>query len=251
MKCFNFVLSFVLVLSLGSVSAQSYSDIANQKTGNNSLEPSPMVGLWEVTEVTVGDETLTPTAKWFKFLPDGTLSSGNGWLQNFSGSYNYDQDTKELLQANQGKADEYGAFKVSLNNNGMTWQRVEDGQAVQVTLKRATKKPLAPWDKIVGRWSIEKAEGLDPETGVVKSEYSMRPGAYFFRWDREYRKFDENNQRTEMGIWHIHSHSPTLSIMAEGGKQDVKWEISFKDDQMIWTQKGDPETMKVYLKKQH
>jgi len=250
MKCFSFVLNIILTLSIAPLSAQSYSDIANQKTGDYNLEPSPLVGLWKVTEVMVGNEALTPTAKWFEFLSDGTLSSGNGWLQNFFGSFNYDQDTQELIQASNGKADEYGAFKVSLSDEGMTWQRVEDGRAVKVTLKKATKKPLAPWDKIVGRWTIEKAEGLDPETGVVKSEYSMRPGAYFFRWDREYRKYDENNERTEMGIWHIGSHSPTLSIMAQDGKTNVKWEISFEGQQMIWVQKGGAETMKVYLRKE-
>lgn len=250
MKCFGSVLSIVLFLSIVPLCAQSYSDIANQKTGDYSLEPSPLHGLWEVTKVTVGDELLTPTARWFEFLPDGTLASGNGWLQHFFGSYNYDQDTQELLQANEGKADEYGAFKVSMNKDAMSWQRLEDGQPVEVKLKKVINKPLAPWDKIVGRWSIEKAEGVDPETGVVKSEYSMRPGAYFFRWDREYRKFDENNQRTEMGIWHIGAHSPTLSIMTQDGKNNAKWEISFEGDQMIWTQQGGAETMKVYLKKQ-
>lgn len=251
MKHLNLALSFLLTLSFTSLSAQSYSDIANQKTGNTSLGPSLIVGLWEVTEVTVGADRLAPTAKWFEFLADGTLSSGNGWVQNYFGSFNYDEDTQELLQASQGVVDEYGAFKVNIEGTSMIWQRSEDGQPVKVTLIKTDKKPLAPWDLLVGRWSIDKAEGVDPETGVVKSEYSMRPGAYSFRWDREYQKFDENNQQIETGIWQIGAHAPVITIISNDGKPSIKWEIEFIDDQMIWTQKGGAETMKVYLKKEN
>lgn len=246
----NIVLSLLIIFFSSSLIAQSYSDIANQKTGNISLEPSAIVGLWSVNEVTVGDQKRTPTAKWFEFFTDGTLTSGNGWLQNLSGSYNYDQDTQEMLQASEGKVDEYGAFKIDIDHESMSWQRMEDGQPVKVSLVRAAKKPLGPWDQLVGRWSIEKAEGLDPETGIVKTEYSMLPGAYFFRWDREYRKFDENNKRTEAGIWHIHGHTGELTIIANGESPRIKWELEFKDNQMTWTQKGGAETMKVYLKKE-
>ncbi len=249
MKPLKTVLSFVFALALNTALGQSYSDIANQKTGNFNLSPSPITGLWKVSEVTVGNDTLTPTAKWFEFLADGTLSSGNGWLQNYLGSFNFDEDTQELLQASEGVVDEYGPFKVSIEEESMTWQRNEDGQPVIVTLVKADKKPLAPWDLLVGRWSIEKAEGVDPETGVVKTEYSMLPGAYFFRWDREYRKFDENNERVESGIWQIGAHAPIITIIPNDGKPSIKWEVSFVDDQMIWTQKGGAETMKVYLSK--
>ncbi len=250
MKPLNIVLSFMIMLGVSTAMGQSYSDIANQKTGDFNLAPSPIIGLWEVTEVTVGNDTLTPTAKWFEFLADGTMASGNGWLQNMAGSYNYDQDTQALLQSNQGVVDEYGPFKISISDKSMTWNRTEDGQEVRVSLIQVTKKPLAHWDKIVGRWSIEKAEGIDPATGVVKTEYSMLPGAYFFRWDRAYRKFDENNKRVESGIWQIGAHAPTLTIISEGSKTNVMWEVSFREDQMIWTQTGGAETMKVYLRKQ-
>lgn len=248
MKHLNLVLSLLFILSTCQVLAQSYSDIANQKTGNIRLSPSSIIGLWEVIEVTVGADTLTPTAKWFDFRTDGTLSSGNGWGQNYLGSFNYDEDTQELLQASQGVVDEYGAFKINIQGESMIWLRTEDDQRVQVTLAKADKKPLAPWDLLVGRWSIDKAERVDPETGVVKSEYSMRLGAYLFRWDREYRKFDEKNEVVETGIWQIGAHAPLLTIISNDAKSSVKWEIEFRDDRMIWTQKGGAETMKVYLK---
>jgi len=243
------ILLFLLTLSFGSIKAQSYFDIANQKTGNIRLEPSSIIGLWEVTEVTVGIDTLTPKAKWFEFLADGTLSSGNGWLQNYLGSFNYSEDTQELLQASQGVVDEYGAFQIKIVDKLMTWQRTEEDQLVKVSLVRVDKKPLGPWDLLVGRWSIEKAEGLNPETGAVVSEYSLRPETYIFRWDREYRKFDANNERNETGIWQIGAHSAELSIISNDGKSTVKWEVEFMDEQMIWIQKGGAETMKVYLKK--
>ena len=40
--------------------AQSYSDIANQKTGNYSYVAKPIAGLWKVDKVFVGEEELTP-----------------------------------------------------------------------------------------------------------------------------------------------------------------------------------------------
>ncbi|MFT6871219.1 MAG: hypothetical protein ACJAVN_000216 [Roseivirga sp.] len=249
MKHLNLVLSFLFTLSLSSLSAQSYSDIANQKTGNIRLEPSSIIGLWEVTQVTVSIDTMTPKAKWFEFLTDGTLSSGNGWLQNYLGSFNYDEDTQELLQASQGVVDEYGAFQIKIVDKSMTWQRTEEGQPVKISLIRASKKPLGPWDLLVGRWTIEKAEGLNPETGAVLSEYSMRPEAYIFRWDREYRKLNESYETSETGIWQIGAHFSELSIISNEGKSTVKWVLEFIDDQMIWIQKGDTETMKVYFKR--
>lgn len=208
------VLSLSFLLLSTTLLSQSYSDIANQKSGNYALTNSPIVGLWEVLQVTVGEETLTPTAKWFKFLSDGTMSSGNGWIQNGQGSYNYDQDVRELLQANSGKVDEYGAFQISIVDNQMTWKRTEDGMAVVVNLVKAAKKPLGPWDLIVGTW----------KTG---DERQIR-----FRWDRIF--IDTEREVRLNGVWHIASHHPTLTLFFTGNGEQ-QWKISFADEQMIWT----------------
>ncbi len=250
MNHLKIVLSYLLILVPSYVFSQSYSDIANQKTGNYSLGDSKIVGLWEVNKVTVGEETLTPTAKWFLFLADGTLSSGNGWVQSMLGSYNYDQDTKELLQANQGVTDEYGPFKVSIEGDKMTWKRTEDGMPLKVNLSKVAKKPLAPWDKIQNRWVVDKAEGLHPETGKLISQYVMDPDVYFFMWDRAYRKFDKTGRTIERGVWHIGGHSNQVWIINNADNVRTRWTLELLDDQMIWTKKSEKETLKVYLKKE-
>lgn len=225
------VLSLSLLLLSTAVCAQSYSDIANQKTGNYAITDSPIVGLWEVLEVTVGEETLTPTAKWFKFLSDGTMSAGNGWIQNMAGSYNYDQDTQQLLQASQGKVDEYGAFKITLKHDKMTWQRTEDGLPVIVNLVKVTRKPLGPWDLIVGSW---KAKGEGPNSREIR-----------FRWDRI---FIENDHEVRLnGVWQIASHQPNLTLFYTGNGEQ-KWKISFQDDLMVWTNENEENERLTWIK---
>ena len=48
-----------------------------------------IIGMWEFTSVQVGDQTMTPVAKWAKYNSDGTFQSGNGWTQNSIGTWNY------------------------------------------------------------------------------------------------------------------------------------------------------------------
>lgn len=245
-----FVLNFTLLLLAIQSFAQSYSDIANEKSGNIRFQASSIVGLWEVLEVKVGDELMTPTARWFEFLTDGTMTSGNGWVQNMAGEYNYDLDKNELLQSNQGIVDEYGAFSISIEEEQMNWQRQEDGVHVKVILKKVLKKPLAPWDIIVGSWTIDKAEGLNPETKKVINSYVMEPDRYLFRWDRRYVKFDKDGERTETGIWHIEAHSPWLWTMSDADNTKTGWSIEISKDKMTWIKESDKEIMHVYFSRE-
>lgn len=251
MNRLKIVLSLIFIITSNSIFGQSYSDIANQKTGTYSLNNSEIVGLWEVGKVIVGEELLTPTAKWFMFEADGTLHSGNGWIQNGLGSYNYDEDTKTLLQANQGVTDEYGAFQVTIEGQQMTWKRVEDGTPVTVTLSKSIKKPLGPWDQLQARWVVEKAEGINPQTGKLVSEYIMNPDIYFFMWDRRYRKYDETGKIVERGVWHIGAHSDQLWMITNSDNSKTEWKLDISKEQMIWTRTGEKELLKVYLKKEH
>lgn len=247
MKRHVYVLNVLILFIHLHAPGQSYSDIANEKSGNISFQTSSIVGLWKVLEVKVGNEFRTPTAKWFEFLSDGTLTSGNGWVQNMAGSYNHDLDKKELLQSNQGNVDEYGAFKTSIEQDRMIWQRVEDGIPVKVTLVKTLKKPLAPWDIIVGSWVIDKAEGLNPQTGKVSSTYMVEPDRYFFRWDRRYVKFDKDGKRTETGLWHIEAHSPWLWTINDADNAKTGWSIEIIGNKMTWTKENDKETMLVHF----
>lgn len=246
-------MQFKLILLLWAFSfsgvAQSYYDIANAKTGDLDLSPPQITGLWEVIEVQVGGENLTPIAKWFEFYESGRLVGGNGGITNLRGSFNYDQYNQTLDQLDGGQKDPYGSFKVTLSEDGksMSWSRFEDGIKVSVSLQRIAEKPLAPWDKITGKWVNEKAEGVDIETKEVKSIYNMELNSYYFGWDGRYRKFDKDDNRIETGIWHIEAHTPRLLLINNAGNTKVDWWIEIKEDSMTWLKEGEKETLTVYF----
>ncbi|MFY0593658.1 hypothetical protein [Roseivirga sp.] len=241
------VLSFILFLLLGALKGQSYSDIANLKTGNYENSPAPVVGLWEVTEVTVGEEKLTPTAKWFQLLADGSMTSGNGWVQNFDGSFNYDSGTKKLLQASQGIVDEFGAFNVTMTKNGMTWERLEMETLVKVTLIKADKKPLAPWDIIVGNWAIESQNINSNNDDHPPTDDFLEFGSIYFGWDRRFKKYDENGKRIETGIWHIEAHSNWIWLISDKGNTKTGFDFKLSSQSLELEDKGELQTLKIKL----
>ena len=46
-----------------------------------------ILGLWVVKKVKMGDQEMTPIARWMRFNKDSTQTSGNGWLQHSEGSW--------------------------------------------------------------------------------------------------------------------------------------------------------------------
>ena len=60
------LIAFLLTTSLAN--GQSYYDIADTKSGNLVFDDQDIRGLWEVEKVEVGDEEMTPTARWFEIL---------------------------------------------------------------------------------------------------------------------------------------------------------------------------------------
>ncbi|NVK82746.1 MAG: hypothetical protein HWE21_00405 [Cytophagia bacterium] len=204
-------------------------------------------GLWEVNEVMVGDRNVTPTAKWFVFHEDGSLTSGNGNIENFSGFYQYDATKKELIQSNGSEPDQYGSFKTKLTNSNMTWERMEDGMKVIVQLTKVDKKPKAPWDLLQGGWIEMSDQVTNTETGI-SSISDLEPSRYFFMWDRAYRKFKSTGQQIETGVWHIGGHSNEIWTITNSDNTKTIWELAFENDTMIWSQKRGNELVKVYFK---
>lgn len=233
-----------------SLAAQDHTEIARYKTGEIPRATLDIPGLWLVNEVMVGKESLTPTAKWFLLEADGTLTSGNGWIQNFLGTWHYNATTRKFLSYDQeGKADEYGAFDLSYNGEKMTWQRTEDGVPVKVTLSPITKKPLAPWDKVTGYWTFYKLEITDSATNEV-SIADVEPCSFLFGWDRVYRKFDANGKRVAMGIWHIESHSAWLWTIPYGDELKEGQSIRFEGDELVLTKKEGNIAEKSYFRRE-
>lgn len=188
-----------------------------------------ITGLWEVKEVTVGDEAMTPVAKWFQFNEDKTSQSGNGLSQNNAGTYIVTPDNSVLIFTDQyGKTDEFGAFQVSLNNDGMVWDRVEEGQAVKVKLQKVDKKPVGLWDQAIGKWKLVESTIHDK---VGNQQIVMQ-------WDREYSTSSGLFPENTSGIWHIATHQPHLKLLSFN--EDLPYldfTISFfQDYRMIWTQ---------------
>ena len=180
-----------------------------------------LTGLWEVTKVTVGDEILTPIAKWFDYQPDGSYTSGNGGLQNLLGNWKVEKG--KLFTDNAGKSDGYGPFTLEKTESGILMKRSEDGMDVNVQLSRIKKKPLAPWDLILGSWKLEQVEGTE--------EVSL-----YFRWDRRFViKGTVDGLRS--GYWYIHPHAPEIRLIsAEGDAFDRSCSLQFEDKgkKMTW-----------------
>jgi hypothetical protein len=248
----NSLKSFALIVLLAigrNVNAQIANEIVSEKTGNISFETSDIIGLWKVDQVTVGNENVTPTAKWFLFEADGTMISGNGWVQNSLGSWAHNEARQTLLQTNQQQADEFGAFQVSFEGENMIWQRMEEGEKVAVILSRTNEKPLAPWDEIVGKWKIKEQEINSTNNDIPPSANFESWESIFLMWDRSYRKFGEDNQQIEYGVWHIGGHSNTVWLISNDNNAQAKWQLTFENNEMIWVLQRDDELIKVYLEK--
>lgn len=195
-----------------------------------------ITGLWEVQEVKVGDEALTPVARWFQFNADKTMQSGNGGLEHSSGTYVATPDNSVLIFTDQyGKTDRYGAFRVTMAGNNMTWERVEEGLPVKVTLAKTDEKPKAPWDWAIGSWRLVESTEHD----------EISDQQILLRWDREYRSGDDLLGKNTRGVWHIAGHHPHLKLMSFIPDQpDLDYTISFfKEYRMIWT--NDDESLKM------
>uniref|UniRef100_UPI004048E204 hypothetical protein n=1 Tax=Roseivirga sp. TaxID=1964215 RepID=UPI004048E204 len=248
----NSLKSFALIVLLAigrNVDAQIANEIVSEKTGNISFETPDIIGLWKVDQVTVGDQNLTPTAKWFLFENNGSMTSGNGWAQNSSGNWTYYEAQLTLLQTTPQQADEFGAFQVAFEEKNMIWQRMEEGEKVIVTLSRTNEKPLAPWDEIVGRWKIKEQQINSTNNDIPPSANFESWDSIFIMWDRAYRKFNEDNQQIESGIWHIGGHSNEVWLINNDGNAKAKWQLTFENNEMIWVLQRDNELIKVHFEK--
>lgn len=175
-------------------------------------------GLWTVEKVTVGEQIMTPTAKWFHLRPDGQTLSGNGGMINAWGSW--EQKENEILFFDAQKSpDEYGAFEITVDGETMSWRREEEGMDVLVSLRLTTEYPKAPWDLLVGRWNLTRLEVSGEQAQMVEYAEGEEP-RLFFRWDRLYRGAKINEQLDlRSGVWQYHAHRPVLRLLSEAGDQ--------------------------------
>lgn len=193
------------------------------------VQAQELIGFWGVKEVKVGDEIMTPVAKWFKINKDGTIQSGNGWLQNSAGTWTYNKKSRQFTPKETqgtGVEDGAGAFTVSFKEEEMTWEREEEGTQVVVSLYKITQLPMGPADQLAGLWDLIKATKEGQET---TSSFDPDNRHYLLiRSDRVFRERTAQN-KLEYGLWHINGHRPEITfIRNDKTKEDEKWRISFQ-----------------------
>ena len=211
------------------------------------VQAQSVTGFWKVTQVTVGDEVMTPVAKWFKINENGTYQAGNGWLQNGVGIWTYHQQDQSFLpEETNGIKEEFGAFTVSFSDNEMVWKREEEGMPVIVTLKKITQMPQSTADKLVGLWDLTKA--YQGDQNITTSFDPNHQHYLFIRWDRVYVERTPEGARTT-GYWHINGHRPEMTLLSDDeNREDKSWEVLVTDTTltMIGISEANQETKLIY-----
>jgi hypothetical protein len=181
-------------------------------------------GLWGVTKVTVGNQVLTPVAKWIKFDHE-KQSSGNGWLQHTTGTYTYNRknSTLEIKDYNE-PSDEFGPFTITIPGpDDMRWTRMEEGENVIVELKRIEAISMSPSDEIHGLWGLEKA--LKADVDITAQYDPQKKYSMFIQWTHNY--VINTGAEKITGLWYVNAHRPELRFLRMGHEQELdKWEIS-------------------------
>lgn len=179
----------------------------------NCKKENTLEGLWVVKSVKVGEDEMTPNARWMRFNSDFTQQSGNGWFQHSIGTWDFKENTKELSVVNtNGLKDNNSPFKVSFDNDKMVWQRIEEGQNLKVTLEKTKELPKTYGDELLGLWKLEKStgKGIFFDESVENNEY------LFLRWDK---RFVVNSLQGRIsGVYNVHGHKPEIELIPYNNK---------------------------------
>lgn len=196
-------------------------------------DESSIDGLWVVKLVKVGEEEMTPNARWTQFNADSTQQSGNGWFQHSYGTWRLDAVNDKLSVVNtNGITDPYEPFNVRVEDNMMYWDRLEDGQKVQVTLERSDQLPETYGDQLLGLWRLHSLEGEGKYFSGSGS--SPRNAIIFFRWDRRFMIRSEKGRIN--GVYNVHGHKPEVELIPYGA--DLNRDFwSFAVDKETFTMK--------------
>ena len=192
-------------------------------------ESSGIEGLWLVEKVQAGENSMTPIARWVKFLPDNTQTSGNGWLQHSSGTWSLEGDQLEVVDTN-GIRDTFGALTITLSDSTMQWKRVEEGQEVTISLKRIDKIPQSEGNKLIGLWKLIQAtdQGNDITAIVNPDNRSMLQ----LRWDNMYVQHNMPTGKV-YGTYRVHSHKQEIQLVNYGNPSQFSfWNFSLKDKKL-------------------
>lgn len=193
-----------------------------------------IVGFWEVERVEMGKKNVTPVAKWTRINADGTFQSGNGWLQNAKGSWNYDVEKNTLSMVDSLDVfDEFGAFRIAFSNERMLWAREEEGMTVKVTLVPIDELPMSPADYLEGIWDL--IEITENQTSILSDFDRENKHRLHIRWDRVYVNFSATGQRLR-GYWHIHGHRPEITFLPHQETEiPERWKVEVNRETLTMT----------------
>ncbi len=213
----------VLILGFILISVDTYSQV---------------IGLWEVTKVIVDEEEMTPISKWSNFLENGSFTTGNGWLQNGDGTWEFDSESSEILVVTEtGFKNQFGPFEVEMKGkNGMIWSRIEGADLVYVHYKRIEEIPKSPATLAIGLWMVtEVINDGKIVTESYKNEHAM---GVFVRWDNLFQEITSEGRVS--GIWRVNAHRPVLDVLFYDGKRSLEyWDLDYEgENKMIWKREG-------------
>ena len=159
------------------------------------------LGLWAISEVVVGEDTLTPIAKWIQINADLSYESGNGWTKNDQGRIDFDT-LKQTIKPNSaiGLRDPFDDFDISFSDSKMFWTRMEEGMEVKVSFVKITEIPPGPADLVLGAWKEVSEHGH-----VKNSLLYLRPDRHFLK------QLKDGSQIR--GYWQMHAHRPELTLI--------------------------------------
>lgn len=195
--------------------------------------PKEVTGLWQVSLVQMGDQEMTPNARWMRLHEDLSQESGNGGFQHSYGTYRWNQEEASLSFENtNGLKDDSGAFSVSWSGDKMIWKRMEEGQEVKVTLERIEKLPQTYGDRVLGMWMLEEAKGSGPLLEISAEE---SPKAFIFlRWDKKFVMGSANGK--QYGVYNVHGHKAEIELIPYGDNcQRSFWKMDIQDKQIKMT----------------
>lgn len=201
----------------------------------------PMVGLWEISKVTIDGEENTPDGKWMRFYADSTQESGNGWQQHSIGKWKMDYLNNELyLHQENGWKDEFENFKVNFTTDGMTWKRMEEDQEVIVNMVKIEKVPKRQADDLYGIWKLNSTQIDEIKMKAVENT------TIFFRWDKMFIAQDERNR--SYGLFKTAGHEDKLELVYYNGECTREyWNFSVKNNILkLEAESAEQKTIQTY-----
>lgn len=183
-------------------------------------EANELTGLWLIKEVQVGDEIMTPDAKWTRLNEDFSQTSGNGWFQHSIGTWEFNQEAAELqIITDNGLDDPFGPFVVVINGDQMSWKREEDGAMVLVRLERVIDLPPTFRDKLLGLWKLAEVTG----NGEYYREDFDDTDYLFIKWNGRFEA--SSGGKKTYGVYNVHSHKPEIELIPYGDKSRSFWKM--------------------------